>query len=51
VEFLVRIDVHVAIWEAEDATKLHELLTGLPLYPWISSEVSALAVHPLEAAD
>ena len=42
---------NVAIWEANDATELHELLTGLPLYPWITSEVAALAVHPLEAAD
>jgi muconolactone D-isomerase len=41
---------NVGIWEAADATELHERLMGLPLYPWITSEVSALAVHPLQAA-
>jgi muconolactone D-isomerase len=42
---------NVGVWEAHDATELHELITSLPLYPWIRSEVTALAVHPLEAGD
>lgn len=40
---------NVGIWEAEDASALHELLEGLPLYPWLDAEVTALARHPLEA--
>jgi muconolactone D-isomerase len=40
---------NVGIWEAADATELHDLIASLPFYPWLQSEVSALAVHPLEA--
>jgi muconolactone D-isomerase len=39
---------NVGIWEAHDATDLHEAISGLPLYPWIHAEVTALARHPLE---
>lgn len=42
---------NVGVWEAESATDLHDLITSLPAYPWLHSEVSALAVHPLEASD
>jgi len=42
---------NVGIWEARDATELHELLSGLPLFPWVEAEVTALAQHPLEAGD
>jgi muconolactone delta-isomerase len=52
-EFLVRIEVrlpgglrNVGIWEAPDAT---ELISGLPLFPWIDADVTALVRHPLEA--
>jgi muconolactone D-isomerase len=38
---------NVGIWEAPDATELHDLLSSLPLYPWFSAEVTALAEHPL----
>jgi muconolactone D-isomerase len=38
---------NVSIWRAEDATALHELLTGLPLYPWADVSVTALARHPV----
>jgi muconolactone D-isomerase len=41
---------NVGIWEAEDATELHDLISSLPFYPWLHAEVTALAVHPLEAA-
>ncbi len=38
---------NVGVWEAADATELHELLTSLPLFPYLRCEVTALAVHPL----
>jgi muconolactone D-isomerase len=34
------------LWEARDATALHEALTSLPLYPWTSIDVQPLAAHP-----
>jgi muconolactone D-isomerase len=34
------------LWEAPDATALHEALSSLPLYPWLSIEVEPLAAHP-----
>lgn len=34
------------IWEAPDATALHEALSSLPLFPRASVEVHALAAHP-----
>lgn len=40
----------VGIWVAEDATELHEHLSGLPLFPWLDIDVSALATHPFEQA-
>jgi muconolactone D-isomerase len=42
---------NVGIWVANDATELHEAISRLPLYPWIRVEVTALALHPLEAGD
>jgi muconolactone delta-isomerase len=39
---------NVGIWEAEDATALHEALSSLPLFPWISATVTPLATHPVE---
>jgi muconolactone D-isomerase len=38
-----------SLYEAQDATELHALLSELPLWPWISADVQALAVHPLES--
>lgn len=34
------------LWEAADATELHEALASLPLWPWMDVEVVALAEHP-----
>lgn len=34
------------IWEAADATELHEALSSLPFFPWLSVEVHPLARHP-----
>ena len=39
---------NVAVWRAADATDLHELLTSLPLFPWMDIDVEPLALHPLE---
>ena len=39
---------NVGIWEAADATELHEQLTSLPLFPWLTAEVRPLADHPLQ---
>jgi muconolactone D-isomerase len=40
---------NVGIWEAADATALHELIASLPLYPYLTADVTALAQHPLDA--
>jgi muconolactone D-isomerase len=39
---------NVGIWEAADATELHEQISSLPLFPWLSAEVTPLAEHPLQ---
>ncbi|HZV72251.1 MAG TPA: muconolactone Delta-isomerase family protein [Conexibacter sp.] len=41
---------NVGVWEAADATELHELISSLPLFRWLSADVTALADHPLAAA-
>ena len=37
---------NVGLWEAPDATALHEALVSLPLYVWLDIEVQPLAHHP-----
>ena len=37
---------NIGIWEAPDATVLHNALTSLPMWRWIDAQVTALAVHP-----
>ena len=39
---------NVGIWQAEDATELDELIASLPLFPFITAEVTALAQHPID---
>ena len=34
------------VWEAEDATALHNAISSLPLFPWLRVEVHPLAAHP-----
>lgn len=36
------------IWEAADATALHEAIRSLPLAPWLDVTVHPLAVHPID---
>ena len=40
---------NVSLYEAPDATAVHAAITSLPLWPWMTVAVEALAVHPLEA--
>ena len=37
---------NVGVWEAPDATVLHQALSSLPLFPWLTVVVRPLAVHP-----
>jgi muconolactone D-isomerase len=39
---------NVGVWAAADATELHELICGLPMYQWARVTVRPLAQHPLE---
>lgn len=38
----------VGLWEAADATALHDALASLPQFPWMDVQVEALATHPQE---
>jgi muconolactone D-isomerase len=38
---------NVGIWEAVDASALHDLLVSLPVWRYASVNVTALAKHPL----
>lgn len=38
----------VGLWEAADATELHDALSSLPMFPWFSATVEPLATHPQE---
>lgn len=40
---------NAGIWEAPDPTVLHEAIASLPMFPYLSADVTPLAVHPLEA--
>jgi muconolactone D-isomerase len=42
---------NVSIFDVASNTELHELLTGLPLYPFMSMTVTALCRHPSSAHD
>lgn len=42
---------NVGIWDAPDATALHDLIASLPLYRWLTAEVIPLADHPLGRFD
>ena len=46
-----RAGANVGVWEAPDATVLHELISSLPAFPWMDVRVTALAEHPLEAME
>lgn len=37
---------NVSIFDCRDNAHLHEVLTGLPLFPWMEIAVTALCRHP-----
>jgi muconolactone D-isomerase len=39
---------NISLYEVRDATELHDLLGSLPLWPYLTCNVTALATHPLE---
>lgn len=39
----------IGLFAAADATELHEVLASLPMFPWQTITVEALATHPQEA--
>ena len=39
---------NVSLYDARDATELHDLLSSLPCWPWMDVRVEPLAAHPLE---
>lgn len=42
---------NVSIFDVESNSALHEILTGLPLYPFMDMEVTALCRHPSSVHD
>jgi muconolactone D-isomerase len=38
----------LSVWQAADATELHERLLGMPLLPWMDVDVTPLARHYVE---
>jgi muconolactone D-isomerase len=36
---------NIGLWEAADATELHEALSSLPFFPWLEIDVRPLARH------
>ncbi|MWA04921.1 muconolactone delta-isomerase [Actinomadura sp. LD22] len=41
---------NVGVWQAADATELHEHLSRLPAFPYMDVQVEALALHYLESS-
>jgi muconolactone D-isomerase len=39
---------NVSLYDVRDANELHDLLGSLPLWPYLTCSVTALATHPLE---
>ena len=42
---------NVSIFDVESNQRLHEILTGLPLYPFMTMKVTALCRHPSALRD
>lgn len=42
---------NISLYQVRDATELHDVLTSLPLWPWMSVEVWPLARHSIETND
>jgi muconolactone D-isomerase len=41
---------NISLYEAPDATALHQALASLPFYPWLDITVRPLAAHPSDPA-
>lgn len=41
---------NISIFDVKDNERLHEILWGLPLFPYMDIEVTPLAVHPSDIA-
>jgi muconolactone D-isomerase len=37
---------NISVFDVKDGAELHEILTSLPLYPYMKIEVAALCIHP-----
>lgn len=42
---------NVSIFDVQDADELHQILMGLPLYPFMDIQVDALCRHPSSIRD
>lgn len=42
---------NVGIWKAPDATVLHEAISSLPFFPWLSVAAAPLARHPSDPGE
>ncbi len=42
---------NVGVWRAADATELHDAVSSLPLFNWMTVTVEPLATHYLEVTD
>ena len=38
------------LWRAKDATEMHAILSGLPIWPYMDVQVMAMAQHPVDPA-
>jgi muconolactone D-isomerase len=38
----------IGLYECADATELHDVLSSLPMFPWMDITVEAVATHPQE---
>ena len=41
----------IALYRAPDADTLHDALTSLPMFPWMTFQVEPLVTHPQEKPD
>lgn len=39
------------LWRASDATELHQVISGLPVWPWMDVTVHPLGRHPVDPED
>ena len=41
---------NIGLWEAPDATALHDAIASLPFFPWLDVTVRPLGAHPNDPA-